>query len=72
MYVCCCNGITDRQIKQSVETNEIQTLRELNNKFGMGKQCGKCVKEVRQIFNESLAEQKRTNSKLINPIAVLA
>ena len=70
MYVCCCNGVTDGQIKRAIETNEIQTLSELNNKFGIGKHCGKCLKEVRDIFNNSANKQPK--SFLINSQAVLA
>ena len=52
MYICCCNGVTDGQIKRAIETNEIQTLSELNEKFGIGKHCGKCLKDVGEIFND--------------------
>ena len=72
MYVCCCNGVTDREIKRSVEMKEIQTLCELNNKFGMGKQCGKCEKEVRKIFYESVTRKQDSSSRLITPLTALA
>ena len=72
MYVCCCNGVTDREIKRSIEMKEIQTLCKLNNKFGMGKQCGKCETEVRKIFNESVTIGHDSPSGQITPLTALA
>ena len=72
MYVFCCNGVTDREIKRSIEMKEIQTLRELNNKFGMGKQCGKCETEVRKIFNESVTREHDSPSRQITLLTALA
>jgi len=72
MYVCCCNGVTDRQIIQALDENETLTLSELNNKFGIGKRCGKCIKEVRNIFDESLTRQKKYSSKFLTGQSALA
>ena len=51
---------------------EIQTLCKLNNKFGMGKQCGKCETEVRKIFNESVTIGHDSPSRQITPLTALA
>ena len=59
MYVCCCNGVTDREIKRSVEMKEIQSLPELNNNFEMGKQCGNAKKKS-EIYSMSQLPEKRT------------
>ena len=59
MYICCCNAVTDGQIKRAIETNAIQTLSELNDKFGIGKNCGNCIKEVEEIFNNSAKNQPK-------------
>ena len=60
MYVCCCEGVTDRQIKISIENGSILSLNDLCDKFGIANNCGKCLEEVREIFNESI--KRKTNS----------
>ena len=54
MYVCCCEGVTDRQIKISIENGNILSFNDLCDKFGIANNCGKCLEEVREIFNESI------------------
>tara|TARA_B100000579_G_C22707152_1_gene792701 strand:+ start:292 stop:534 length:243 start_codon:yes stop_codon:yes gene_type:complete len=60
MYVCCCEGITDSQIKKSIENGEIFSFNELRVKYCVGNNCGKCLEEVREIFNDSI--KRKTNS----------
>ena len=60
MYICCCEGVTDRQIKKSIENGDILSFNELRVKFGIANNCGKCLEEVREIFNESI--KRKTNS----------
>ena len=60
MYVCCCEGVTDRQIKKSVENRDILSFNELRVKFGIANNCGKCLEEVKEIFNDSI--KRKTNS----------
>ena len=67
MYVCCCNAVTDGQIRLAIELDEIQTLNELNDKFGLGRHCGKCLEEVRDIFNNS--SKIKSNSLLFDELA---
>ena len=60
MYVCCCEGVTDRQIKISIENGNIVSFNDLCAEFGIANNCGKCLEEVREIFNESI--KRKTNS----------
>ena len=60
MYICCCEGVTDRQIKKSIENGDILSFNELRVKFGIANNCGKCLEEVKEIFNDSI--KRKTNS----------
>ena len=53
MYVCLCNAISDKAIKKSI-ANGATSMRELYQEHDIGKQCGKCCKDVKGILNEEL------------------
>ena len=42
MFVCLCNGITDRDIRQTAEAG-CRTIAELTMRTGCGAGCGSCV-----------------------------
>lgn len=42
MYVCICNGITDKQIRKAV-AGGANSLQELRDELGVGSQCGSCT-----------------------------
>ena len=52
MYVCLCNGITDRQIRQAVEEGA-SSMRELRQQLGVCGNCGRCGPEARDILCET-------------------
>ncbi|MCV6637315.1 (2Fe-2S)-binding protein, partial [Candidatus Albibeggiatoa sp. nov. NOAA] len=41
MYICICQGVTDKQIHNAV-CNGACSMRELRECLGVVKQCGKC------------------------------
>ena len=49
MYVCLCNGITDRQIRPAVEEGA-SSMRELRQQLGVCGNCGRCGPEAREIL----------------------
>lgn len=53
MYVCICHAVTDTQIKQAVE-NGCCSYREVRDCHSVGKTCGRCVPEARQLIDETL------------------
>jgi bacterioferritin-associated ferredoxin len=55
MYVCLCKGVTDRQIREAVESGTT-TVRGLSRQLGCATQCGGCKQQVRAIRNEVLVE----------------
>ena len=42
MYVCLCNGVTEREIRQTAQ-NGCRTMSELTMRTGCGAGCGSCV-----------------------------
>ena len=63
MYVCICNGVTDRDIRQAAEAG-CRSLPELTMRTGAGANCGSCLD-----LAGSLLEQARNLREL--PLDVL-
>ena len=49
MYVCVCKAVTDSQILTAIEMG-VCTRKQLIHCFGVGKDCGKCNKEVTNLL----------------------
>ena len=54
MYVCLCNGVTDREIRE-VAAAGCRTLPELTMRTGCGATCGSCLDMAQQILDEANA-----------------
>ncbi|WP_166269579.1 bacterioferritin-associated ferredoxin [Marinobacter caseinilyticus] len=52
MYVCLCQGVTDRQIREAA-SNGCNSMRQLGKDMGVGRQCGRCARTAREILRES-------------------
>ncbi len=52
MYVCICNGITDRVIREAASQG-VRDLAELTALTGCGSVCGSCGELASQILAES-------------------
>ncbi len=50
MYVCLCNGITDRDIEQAVADGAL-TLNEVKHRLGVSSQCGSCAETAQQVID---------------------
>ena len=50
MYICVCKAVTDSQILTAIESG-VCTRKQLIYCFGVGKDCGKCNKEVTNLLN---------------------
>jgi bacterioferritin-associated ferredoxin len=51
MYICVCKAVTDTQIVKAIECG-VCTRRELTHCLGVGKECGKCNKEVKTLLQQ--------------------
>ncbi|MEY3220786.1 MAG: hypothetical protein RIT27_2143 [Pseudomonadota bacterium] len=56
MYVCICQGVTDRQIRDAVCAGNCTSMRQLCQQLGVIEQCGRCGKETHQILRNTLTE----------------
>ena len=52
MYVCLCNGITDRDFRAHVE-GEDRTVSMVYRSLGAKPQCGKCSPFVRRLLHQA-------------------
>ena len=55
MYVCICNGVTDRQIREAVEGG-CGSVSELTMRTGCGATCGSCLDMAASMIDEMRAE----------------
>lgn len=51
MYVCICNGISDKEIRKAVAAGA-GTLQELHDKLGVASQCGTCAEHAMSIIDD--------------------
>lgn len=57
MFVCMCYGITDKQIKNAVETHGVGNVRELRKVMALGSQCGKCIELAQEIVDNTIIDE---------------
>ncbi|MBC8954752.1 MULTISPECIES: bacterioferritin-associated ferredoxin [Xenorhabdus] len=55
MYVCLCNAISDKTIRNAVHQQHVRSIRELRDFVPVGSDCGKCIRQAREIINEEIA-----------------
>ena len=55
MYVCICNAITDKQIRQAVDAG-VRNLWQLQAKLGVASNCGSCKEHASEILREKRQE----------------
>lgn len=67
MYVCLCKGITDDQIRQTVEEGATH-FGQVRKTLGLASQCGKCANLAREVFNESI-ESTLDNDQLFYAVS---
>ena len=51
MFVCVCNAVTDREIRQSVELG-VASIADLKDALGVSAGCGKCACAADEILRE--------------------
>jgi len=51
MYVCVCQAVTDRQIREAA-TGGARTLRDLRRELGIARECGNCATCARDYLRE--------------------
>ena len=52
MYICICNAVTDRQVKDSASAG-VRSLDELAQNRGVGAGCGRCRECAAELLREA-------------------
>jgi len=58
MYICICRQITDKDIHNAIAEGCCNSLRDVCKKFELGKQCGKCCYQAREVVVDALKQQQ--------------
>jgi bacterioferritin-associated ferredoxin len=56
LYICLCNGLTDRTLKQTATATGSTRPREIYAACGCRAQCGKCVMAVLQLLRDHTSQ----------------
>ncbi len=56
MYVCVCKAVTDHQLETAINEG-LCTRRQLFECFGVGGDCGKCNKDIRDMLDCERSEK---------------
>ncbi len=56
MYVCICHGITDRQIRETLDRGAT-SLSDVQMQVPVGGCCGRCLPTAQEVVQEHLAQQ---------------
>ena len=64
MYVCLCNAVSDKVIRKAVRQHHPHTIKQLRQLVPIGTDCGKCIRQAREILIE-----ERANIPVMNDVA---
>jgi bacterioferritin-associated ferredoxin len=64
MYICLCNGVTDKQIRREVE-NGAHSFEEIQAKLEAATGCGMCKEATIAVINEVLHQQRPHNTNVV-------
>jgi bacterioferritin-associated ferredoxin len=64
MIVCVCNNVSDRKIRQAVDSG-ITSMSELRDELEVGTCCGKCHACAKRVLRECLADTDRSTQSIM-------
>ena len=50
MYVCVCNGISDREVRRAIDAGAT-TMNQLCTQLPLANRCGRCADAVRELLD---------------------
>ncbi len=68
MYVCVCNGVTDRQIREATEAG-CATVAEMTMRTGAGSNCGSCLGLVAELIGDVQNERRALSLQVLQQAA---
>jgi bacterioferritin-associated ferredoxin len=66
MYVCICNAITDKQIREAAKAG-VTDLWGLQARLGVATNCGSCKEMASEILRENRPTKNRAAPQSYNP-----
>ncbi len=60
MYICICNGITDKQLDYEINMNTSASVKDICSRLGIGTDCGTCIQNVVQTKLEEARQNKNS------------
>ncbi len=70
MYVCICKAVTDSQIREAIDRGAC-TRKKLVHCLGVGRDCGKCNGDVRELL-QACARHRCREPKMVAMLPVAA
>lgn len=67
MIVCVCNNVSERKIRQAVDSG-ITRMSELRDELEVGTCCGKCHSCAKRVLRECLADAKPASVAAQQPV----
>ncbi|SLM64822.1 MULTISPECIES: bacterioferritin-associated ferredoxin [Dickeya] len=61
MYICLCNAISDKVIRQVVRQHRTVSLKQLKQFIPVGTECGKCLRQARLIIDDEMTKNAQLN-----------
>ncbi len=55
MYICVCNGITERDIRNAIDAGA-RSFGDLQRELGIASGCGQCTQETKCLLREARRE----------------
>ena len=63
MYICVCQAVTDRQIREAAEGGA-RTLKDLRRDLGVTRDCGRCASCAHQCLKEASGHHGKSGEAL--------
>jgi bacterioferritin-associated ferredoxin len=52
VYICICNALTDRKLKEAIAASRSQCPKDVYAACGCRAKCGKCVQVIRELLQD--------------------
>lgn len=71
MYVCICNGITEKQVRRAAKAG-VRNLWGLQSELGVASNCGSCKQAAMDIVRDTHASLTRAEPVIYRPATARA
>ncbi len=59
MFVCLCHSVSDKKIRKLAMDEGITDIKGIKRCTALGSQCGKCIRQAKEILAEHYTELKQ-------------